>query len=610
MEPLRPRDPKSIGPYQLVGRVGAGGMGVVYLASKGSQTVALKIIRDSLIDDTSQATRFLREIETLKSIDSPHVAKVLDTGTHKERPWFTTEFVNGPDLKSYVLDKGPVTGKGWDALAKGLLEGISAIHAADVIHRDIKPANIILSETGPKIIDFGIAQVVDATSVTSTGAIAGTPAWFSPEQIEGAEISKATDLFSAGSTLVYAATGKTPWGVVDSTTKASVYKILLDEPDLSGLTEQQSQLVRPLLSKNPRERLGKQEQEITWQRESQITSPRDLGTRLGGMARSTQVVFGVVALFIAAGIALAASFFAGPGTLTEEANSAEQPIVEQDLAESTAVRPLGSGFFEEIASEIEFSSDQVDDQITFTLSGPGASYLSAAEVSMSDLPEELSGECDSFVTLERVPVGTAYWVGGCGLSTPESGETVPVLADVILTFGDNDSKKYVFSNSVTITIETRPVRQVIAPQQRLTVTPIDRDNRTDSATLSGSAFGKRVFVQGDTLVYCTWGGWEALYRERIQKDEFTQALAISPAGTVAVGTGTIELGSVSPLYQAGQDCPGFSWSGEIPESNSSERLQVSWETMAPHAGADGSVFLRIIPPGGYGGSLEYIVSKK
>jgi serine/threonine protein kinase len=153
-----PARPKAIGQYKLVGRLGAGGMGVVYIASKGSETVALKIIRDSIIDDPSQATRFIREIETLKSINSSHVAKVLDTGTHNERPWFTTEFVNGPDLKSYVRDKGPLTGQAWDSLAKGLLDGISAIHAAEVIHRDIKPANIILSETGPKIIDFGIAR--------------------------------------------------------------------------------------------------------------------------------------------------------------------------------------------------------------------------------------------------------------------------------------------------------------------------------------------------------------------------------------------------------------------------------------------------------------------
>ena len=257
MEPLRQKDPKTIGPYTLIGRLGAGGMGIVYLASKGSESVALKVVRESLIDDPSDATRFAREIEALEAIASPYVAKILGSGVEGDQAWFATEFVNGPDLKSLVSDKGPLDKEKWQSLADGVLKGLEAIHAAGVIHRDIKPGNIIMSETGPKIIDFGIAQVSDATSVTSSGLVAGSPAWFSPEQIEGQVLTPATDLFSAGSVLVYAATGSSPWGDETTITKASVFKILTAEPNLDGLSEKQRELVEKLMAKEPEKRGNK-----------------------------------------------------------------------------------------------------------------------------------------------------------------------------------------------------------------------------------------------------------------------------------------------------------------------------------------------------------------
>ena len=229
-------------------------MGIVYLASKGSESVALKVVRESLIDHPSDVTRFAREIEALGAVDSPYVARILGSGVEGDQAWFATEFVNGPDLKSLISDKGPLDEERWHFLADGLLNGLEAIHAAGVIHRDIKPGNIIMSETGPKIIDFGIAQVSDATSVTSSGFVAGSPAWFSPEQIEGQVLTFATDLFSAGSVLVYAATGSSPWGDETTITKASVFKILTADPNLEGLSDKQSELVKKLMSKEPGER--------------------------------------------------------------------------------------------------------------------------------------------------------------------------------------------------------------------------------------------------------------------------------------------------------------------------------------------------------------------
>lgn len=254
MEPLNSKDPKSIGGFTLVGRLGKGGMGVVYLASRKSESVALKVIRDSLIDDESEATRFSREVATLEQISSANVARIVDAGVEDGRAWFAAEFVNGPNLSELVNDKGPLgEGQWWD-LARGLLKGLADVHNAGVIHRDIKPANLIIAETGPKLIDFGIAHVSDATSVTATGLVAGSPAWFSPEQIEGLELTPATDVFSAGSVLTFAASGSSPWGGETTMTKASVFKILTSEPDLSALSAGQSFLIQKMLDKEPDQR--------------------------------------------------------------------------------------------------------------------------------------------------------------------------------------------------------------------------------------------------------------------------------------------------------------------------------------------------------------------
>jgi serine/threonine protein kinase len=224
-------------------------MGVVYLASRKSESVALKVVRDSLLDDEVEAARFTREISTLEKIRSPYVARILETGVDDGRAWFAVEFVNGPNLSELVQDKGPLDEDRWWELARGLLRGLADVHATGVLHRDVKPANVIMAEGGPKLIDFGIAHVSDATSVTATGLVAGSPAWFSPEQIEGLELTSATDVFSAGSVLTYAATGSSPWGGETAMTKASVFKILTSEPDVSGLSQAQASLVSAMLEK-------------------------------------------------------------------------------------------------------------------------------------------------------------------------------------------------------------------------------------------------------------------------------------------------------------------------------------------------------------------------
>lgn len=260
MRALLKSDPESIGPFKLVARLGAGGMGIVYLATRGSQSVALKVLNSASMESPQAKTRFRKEVETLSQIRSDYVAKVVDSDVDDDFSWLAVEFVNGPDLKALVEDRGPLPEQEWLTLASGLLSGIEAIHSQGLIHRDIKPGNILIAESGPKIIDFGIAQDLDATSLTMTGSVAGSPAWLSPEQIDGTKLTQATDLFSAGSVLHFAASGISPWGNhTTSTTSVMFNSILTKDPDTSMLPEPQKALVDALLEKNPRDRLSAHE---------------------------------------------------------------------------------------------------------------------------------------------------------------------------------------------------------------------------------------------------------------------------------------------------------------------------------------------------------------
>lgn len=255
MDRLRPNDPENIGPYKLIARLGAGGMGVVFLGTKGTDRAAIKVVRNSFLDDPSLKTRFVREIETLKKIDSPFVAKIVDSSMEEELSWHAVEFVNGPTLRELIDSNGPLTEDLWWELAHQLGEGLAAVHRLGIVHRDIKPANIIMSDTGPKIIDFGISQDSDATSLTMTGTVAGSPAWLSPEQLEGVAITAGSDLYSLGSVLVFAATGQSPWGSETSMSIPAIHqKILTDQINLEGLTASQRELIKNLHAKDPSER--------------------------------------------------------------------------------------------------------------------------------------------------------------------------------------------------------------------------------------------------------------------------------------------------------------------------------------------------------------------
>ena len=234
MEPLRPADPRTVGPWQLLNRIGSGGMGVVFMAQRGTQLAALKVVRDSYLDDANARARFKREVNTLRRVSGPFVAAIIDADMDANPAWIASEFVEGPDLKAHVDVHGAFEPAQWELLAAGLLLALAAVHAAGVVHRDIKPANVLLAKDGPKLIDFGIAQAGDATVLTTTGLAVGSPAWMAPEQVEAKVVGPAADVFCAGSVLLFAATGQAPWGT--GSIVEVMGQIASAAPDLSGLT--------------------------------------------------------------------------------------------------------------------------------------------------------------------------------------------------------------------------------------------------------------------------------------------------------------------------------------------------------------------------------------
>lgn len=250
MTELQAGDPQAIGPYRLHARIGAGGMGVVYLASDASGgEVALKLIREELAADPGFRARFAREVRAGQRVGGMCTAHYLDADVESPRPYLVSEYVPGGNLADYVAEHGPLEGDRLRGLAVGLAEGLVAMGAAGVIHRDLKPTNVLMGERGPKIVDFGISVAADGTSLTQTGAVVGSPSWMAPEQAQGRETSSAVDVFSWGATVAFAATGRQPFG--EGRPDAVIYRVVHEEPDLTGIDPHLAPLVRSALSKDP-----------------------------------------------------------------------------------------------------------------------------------------------------------------------------------------------------------------------------------------------------------------------------------------------------------------------------------------------------------------------
>ncbi|WP_436778228.1 serine/threonine-protein kinase [Yinghuangia sp. YIM S09857] len=251
--PVLPGDPDRVGPYQIVGRLGSGGMGTVFAAvDKGGRRVAVKVVHPAHTGDEEFRARFRREVALTSKVTGPCLVPVLAADCDAERPWLATAYIPGPTIQQHITDNGPLTGATLHALAAGVAAALASIHTAGVIHRDIKPGNVILAPEGPRLLDFGIAHALDGTSVTRTGVLTGTPGWISPEQYKTGTSGAESDIFAWGALIAYAGTGRHPFGT--GAPDAVAFRVLSHEPDLAGLPEDLHALAAAALAKDPVDR--------------------------------------------------------------------------------------------------------------------------------------------------------------------------------------------------------------------------------------------------------------------------------------------------------------------------------------------------------------------
>lgn len=265
MQELQADDPELIGPYRVVGRLGSGGMGRVFLGrSPGGRLLAIKVIRAELAGDPEFRARFRREVSAARSVSGLFTAPVVDADLEAPVPWLATAYIAGASLADTVAGHGPLPATSVLALAAGLAEGLLAIHSAGLVHRDLKPSNVLMAEDGPRVIDFGISRAMEASTVTSTGMVVGSPGFMSPEQAEGREVGPPSDVFSLGAVLAFAATGEGPFGTGSSA--ALIYRLVHNPPDLNRAPIETRPLIERCLAKDPEGR----------------PSPRDILAELGG----------------------------------------------------------------------------------------------------------------------------------------------------------------------------------------------------------------------------------------------------------------------------------------------------------------------------------------
>ncbi|WP_431872344.1 serine/threonine-protein kinase [Nocardiopsis eucommiae] len=250
VRPLGAHDPARLGPHRLVGRLGSGGMGTVYLARpRFGSPVAVKAVHPELADEPEFRSRFAREVATLSRVRSPFVPAFAGADPQAEVPWLATAYVDGPTLREQVERVGPLRGAALTGLAAGMASALADIHAAGIVHRDLKPSNVILSPDGPRVLDFGIARTLDGTAHPGLAGVMGTPGWIAPERFRGAPATAASDVFAWGQLTAYAATGRNPFGPGSSET--AVRRVLRGEAALDGVPPELLSLVRASVSPLP-----------------------------------------------------------------------------------------------------------------------------------------------------------------------------------------------------------------------------------------------------------------------------------------------------------------------------------------------------------------------
>ncbi|WP_327364260.1 serine/threonine-protein kinase [Streptomyces sp. NBC_01296] len=248
--PLEVDDPRSVAGYRIAARLGAGGMGKVYLSyTPGGRSVAIKVIRPEFGEDAEFRRRFRQEVRAAERVQGLYTAPVIDSDTEGRRPWLATAYVPGPSLADAVQRHGGLPVPTVLLLVAGVAEALQVIHAAGIVHRDLKPSNVLLAGDGPRVIDFGIARAADATALTGSGVTIGTPTFMAPEQAAGGAVTPATDIFALGQVAAYAATGLPAFG--EGTSHGVLYRIVHEQPDLTRLPAQLHELVTRCLAKDP-----------------------------------------------------------------------------------------------------------------------------------------------------------------------------------------------------------------------------------------------------------------------------------------------------------------------------------------------------------------------
>ena len=251
--PLSDSDPRQLGRFAVLGLLGEGGMGRVFLGrSPGGWAVAIKVIHAGLAADQAFRARFAHEVATARAVGGIYTAPVVDADTAAERPWLAVAYVAGPSLAEAVTAGGPLPSRAVRQLGLGLAEALQAIHAAGVVHRDLKPSNVLLAADGPRVIDFGIARAAEHSSLTRTGTILGSAGFMAPEQITGEGTGPAADVFALGAVLTFAAAGQGPFG--EGRTEALAYRVVYGEPALDGVPGPMREIVARCLAKDPRQR--------------------------------------------------------------------------------------------------------------------------------------------------------------------------------------------------------------------------------------------------------------------------------------------------------------------------------------------------------------------
>jgi serine/threonine protein kinase len=247
--PLRPGDPKVVGPHRLLGRLGQGGMGTVFLGvSPDERAVAVKVLRDA-VGDAEARRRFRHELAALRKVRGPHLVEVLDADVDAETPYLVTRFVPGRRLDELVAEDGPLQDEALHDVARGIADALATLHRAGVVHRDLTPGNVLVLDGSPQVIDLGLATAADVTAMTRSGLVVGTPGYLAPEQVTGRLVTAAADVHAWGATVALAATGRPPYGT--GRPEAVLYRIVHDDPDLDGVPLELLRLVEAAMAHDP-----------------------------------------------------------------------------------------------------------------------------------------------------------------------------------------------------------------------------------------------------------------------------------------------------------------------------------------------------------------------